>query len=83
MEPIALDDDDLRAVEEQSAAAGASIEELLRALPEDQRAAVQARVLDERDYDDIARELRCSSQVIRQRVSRGLRTLRAQVGDRQ
>src|ERR1019366_4369522 len=36
----------------------------------------QARVLDERDYEEIAAELRCSEAVVRKRVSRALRTLR-------
>ncbi|HLM84956.1 MAG TPA: RNA polymerase sigma factor [Solirubrobacteraceae bacterium] len=48
----------------------------LAALPEEQRSAIDARVLQERDYADIAGELSCSEAVVRQRVSRGLRTLR-------
>ena len=35
--------------------------------------------MDERDYDDIARELRTSEAVVRKRVSRGLAGLRARV----
>jgi RNA polymerase sigma factor (sigma-70 family) len=55
----------------------------LAGLPEEQRRAIHAHVLQERDYADIARELRCSEAVVRQRVSRGLRTLRARlVGER-
>jgi RNA polymerase sigma-70 factor (ECF subfamily) len=49
---------------------------LLESLPEDQRAAVRARVIDERDYGDIAGQLQTSEAVVRQRVSRGLRALR-------
>lgn len=49
---------------------------LLAALPPDQHAAVRARVLEERGYDEIAAELECSTAVVRQRVSRGLSTLR-------
>ncbi len=44
-------------------------------LPPEQRAAVLARVVDERDYDDIAREQDVSEALIRQRVSRGLARL--------
>jgi DNA-directed RNA polymerase specialized sigma24 family protein len=33
-------------------------------------------VIDDRDYREIARDLRCSESVVRQRVSRGLRALR-------
>lgn len=47
-------------------------------LPEAQRQALQARVVDEREYPDIARDLRCSEAVIRKRVSRALSTLRDQ-----
>ena len=45
-------------------------------LPEDQREAVRRRVLADEDYDAIARELHCSPAVVRQRVSRGIATLR-------
>jgi RNA polymerase sigma factor (sigma-70 family) len=48
-------------------------------LPEPQQQAIQAHVLHERDYAEIAGELRCSEAVVRQRVSRGLRTLRARL----
>jgi RNA polymerase sigma-70 factor (ECF subfamily) len=55
----------------------------LASLPDDQQQAITARVVDERDYPDIARELRCSEALVRQRVSRGLRTLRTRLaGDR-
>jgi RNA polymerase sigma-70 factor (ECF subfamily) len=37
---------------------------------------VQGRVLEERDYQELARTLDCSESVVRQRVSRGLRSLR-------
>jgi RNA polymerase sigma factor (sigma-70 family) len=53
-------------------------------LPDDQRAAVLARVVDERDYADIAGELKVSQAVVRQRVHRGLASLRTRLreGDR-
>jgi DNA-directed RNA polymerase specialized sigma24 family protein len=35
--------------------------------------------MEERDYEDIAKELRCSEAVVRQRVSRGLARLRRQL----
>jgi RNA polymerase sigma factor (sigma-70 family) len=50
--------------------------ELLEQLPVEQRSAIRARVLEERSYVEIALELDTSELVIRQRVSRGLRTLR-------
>jgi DNA-directed RNA polymerase specialized sigma24 family protein len=51
----------------------------LSALPTDQRAAIQARVLDERSYPDIAAELGTSEVAVRMRVSRGLATLRGRI----
>jgi RNA polymerase sigma-70 factor (ECF subfamily) len=51
----------------------------LAALPEEQQRAIDAHVLQDRDYADIAGELCCSEAVVRQRVSRGLRTLRARL----
>jgi RNA polymerase sigma-70 factor (ECF subfamily) len=51
--------------------------DLLERLPEPQREAVRARMLDELEYPEIAHGLRCSEAVVRQRVGRGMRTLRA------
>jgi RNA polymerase sigma-70 factor (ECF subfamily) len=48
-------------------------------LPAEQRDAVLARVVDERPYPEIAAEMNCSELLVRQRVSRGLRQLRAQI----
>jgi DNA-directed RNA polymerase specialized sigma24 family protein len=48
-------------------------------LPADERRAVELRVIDERDYGEIATELRCSELVVRKRVSRGLAHLREQL----
>jgi RNA polymerase sigma-70 factor (ECF subfamily) len=73
MQPITLEDPDLLRI---AALGEEPLTQLLQQLPEPQRAAVRARILDERDYEDIARELRCSEQVVRQRVSRGLAALR-------
>lgn len=78
-EPIAIVDDELLAIEERAAAGAASLDRLLAELPDEQREAIRARVLEERAYADIASHLRCSPQVVRQRVSRGLRTLRTRM----
>lgn len=51
----------------------------LASLPDEQRHAVRARVLEGYEYAEIAGELRCSEALVRQRVSRGLRTLRTQL----
>jgi len=85
MEPVPLHDGDLERVEALAdlAAGGAdALAALLEALPATQREAIVAHVLDERDYPQIARELRCSEAVVRKRVSRGLASLRARLEER-
>lgn len=72
-ERVELDDADLARVDER---VGTGLDDALASLPDDQRAAVVARFLAEEDYPVIAQRLRCSEQVVRQRVSRGLATLR-------
>jgi RNA polymerase sigma factor (sigma-70 family) len=51
----------------------------LEHLPEGQRAAVHARVVNGDGYDVIAQRLAISEQLARQRVSRGLAALRARL----
>jgi RNA polymerase sigma-70 factor, ECF subfamily len=68
--------DDLAEVELRASRGASRMEALLAELPAAQRDAVTARVVEERDYAQIAQELRCSEQVVRQRVHRGLRRLR-------
>lgn len=46
------------------------------ALSPDQAGAIRARVLEDQSYEQIAEQLRCSQQVARQHVSRGLRNLK-------
>jgi RNA polymerase sigma factor (sigma-70 family) len=75
LEPILLDDEALARVEE--IVNDGALSRALGELPETERAAVQARVVDERDYADVAQEIGCSAMVVRQRVSRGLRRIRA------
>ena len=58
------------------------VEDLLKGLPNDQRTAVRARIVDELPYQEIADRLQTSELVIRKRVSRGLATLREQLEDR-
>jgi RNA polymerase sigma factor (sigma-70 family) len=73
-----LADEELERAEELADARrmAASLDELLAGLPPDQRRAVEARVVQERPYAEIAAELDCSQGVVRQRVSRGLIALR-------
>jgi RNA polymerase sigma factor (sigma-70 family) len=47
----------------------------------DQREALYLRVLEQRDYDEIAERCGVSAQVVRARVSRGLRQLAATLSD--
>ena len=77
MERIALDDDAIERVE--SLVDDAALTEALTSLPAKQRAAIEAHVIDEREYGDVARELGCSESVVRQRVSRGLSAMRSTV----
>ena len=48
-------------------------------LPPDQRAAVRLRVIDELDYDEVAKRLDVAEPAARMRVSRALRALRTRV----
>jgi RNA polymerase sigma-70 factor (ECF subfamily) len=81
LEPVALSDADLDRVEEL-----ASLDEeilvLVEGLPGPLRQALDARVLQQRSYEEIAAELRCSQSVVRQRVSRALKSLRSQMEER-
>jgi RNA polymerase sigma-70 factor, ECF subfamily len=77
--PLTVEVDDLARVLELADAPGASVGGLLAGLPVAERAAVRARVIEERDYREIARALGCSEMVIRKRVSRGLARLRARL----
>jgi RNA polymerase sigma-70 factor (ECF subfamily) len=79
MQPIVIDDDDLARIEELEEAASYGTLELLGELAGDQREAITGRVLEGRDYSELAGELGCSEMVVRKRVSRGLRSLRNQV----
>ena len=79
LEPEVLDDVDLARVDELADSSGQAVLELVERLPERQREAVRSRVLEDRDYADIADKLECSELVARQHVSRGLARLRDQL----
>jgi RNA polymerase sigma factor (sigma-70 family) len=76
MQPIVLDDGDLETLEMLDDTPAL---EAIETLPEDQRSAILARHVDGEPYAAIAERLACSESVVRQRVSRGLRTLRARL----
>jgi RNA polymerase sigma factor (sigma-70 family) len=77
MEPIVLDDAALLRVEERADSGEGRLRQELEGLPEKTRAALLARLVEEREYGEIAARLQCSEQVVRQRVHRGLKQLRA------
>lgn len=77
VEPIAAEDDQLERIEQLLSDSRATIvDEALADLPEAERNAVVAHVVDERPYAEIAARSAVSEQVIRKRVSRGLGRLR-------
>jgi RNA polymerase sigma factor (sigma-70 family) len=80
LEPLVFSDEDLERVEQRAAAAdgGAALLELEQ-LSAEQRGAIEGRVLEETEYDELARRLRCSESVVRKRVSRGLAELRTRM----
>ena len=80
MDPLVVTDDVLQAIE-QVAAAQSDVLDLLDELPEEQRLAIEGRVVDELDYAELSRRLSCSESVVRQRVSRGLRALRRRIDE--
>ena len=79
MARIELTDEMLERVEALADAASANVEVALAGLPVDQRTAVRARVLDDYGYDEIAAAHGVSEPTARQRVSRGLASLRARL----
>lgn len=81
MRPLELGEDDLERVEALASAAESAVVAAVEALPEAEREAVRARIVEERAYRELAVELRCSESVVRQRVSRGLTRIRAQMSE--
>jgi RNA polymerase sigma factor (sigma-70 family) len=80
---IELDDDELERILAfaESESTAVQLTEALGALPPDQRAALNARVLEEQDYDAIARSSGTAEATIRKRVSRALGSLRNAMGE--
>jgi RNA polymerase sigma factor (sigma-70 family) len=77
MEAIVLDDAGLEQIDERAGRGESKLLQALGELPEATRSALIARLLEEQDYGQIATRLQCSEQVVRQRVHRGLKKLRA------
>jgi RNA polymerase sigma factor (sigma-70 family) len=81
MAPLDLTDEGLERIE-ALAGADSALAAALAELPDDQRTAVQARVVEERGYEEIALAAHTSASVIRKRVSRGLADMRARLEER-
>jgi RNA polymerase sigma-70 factor (ECF subfamily) len=79
MAPLAITDEVLERVQALNSPAMG----LVDGLPAAEQLAVRARVVEDRDYEGIARDLQCSEAVVRKRVSRGLSTLRREMEDAQ
>jgi RNA polymerase sigma factor (sigma-70 family) len=79
MPVLELGDSDLERIDELLDPHLQRAGELLEGLPIEQREAIRSRVIEERDYSEIAASVRCSQHVIRKRVSRGLTTMRTQL----
>lgn len=75
MPPVVLEDEVLERIERLGG--DDRVAALLQRLSPDQARAVRARIIDEQPYGRITAEVRCSESVVRQRVSRGLATLRS------
>jgi RNA polymerase sigma-70 factor (ECF subfamily) len=74
---LTVEDEDLEIIRQIADRQDGGASHLLAELPVDERHAVRARVIEERDYREIATSLGCSDMVVRKRVSRGLARLRA------
>ena len=81
MRPLGLHDDDLDRVEALASSARSAVLEAVEALPANEREAVRARIIEQREYREVAADLRCSESVVRQRVSRGLSRVRSQMSE--
>jgi RNA polymerase sigma-70 factor (ECF subfamily) len=79
---IVLDDEQYERIERLASLDVSSelLTDALDDLPADQRDAVLAHVVDEHSYDELSRAMDISAAGARQRVSRGLATLRDRLG---
>jgi RNA polymerase sigma-70 factor, ECF subfamily len=78
MPPLIVDDEAIERIEEVASLNG-SLVGWLAELSTPVRTAVAGRVLDEREYAELAESLACSENVVRQRVRRGLARLRSRL----
>lgn len=76
LEPIELTDADVTETESLAVQGRRSVMTIVETLPDGERDAIKARVVEERPYGEIAANLKCSELVVRKRVSRGLARVR-------
>jgi RNA polymerase sigma-70 factor (ECF subfamily) len=76
MSPLTLGDESIERIDRLGSGGVAA---MLESLSPAQREAIDARVLREEPYAEIASQLGCSESVVRQRVSRGIRRLRTKL----
>jgi RNA polymerase sigma-70 factor (ECF subfamily) len=76
VERVQVSDESLAAIEELR---NCGALELLEGLPEDQREAVRARVIEQVEYHELALSAAISPELARKRVSRGLAALRKRI----
>lgn len=77
---VELDDEQLALIAERGRV---DLRAALALIPAEQREAVLRHVVLDESYTAIAADLRCSEQVVRKRVSRGLASLRANLEERE
>ena len=77
MERRAIGDDDARMIR---LLADDAATVLVTDLPDEQRSAITARIVEDRPYSEVAAATHSSEAAVRQRVSRGLQTLRQRMG---
>lgn len=81
LEPVEVGDDDATQIAElaQLVELRGAVESALGSLKAEYRDAVRARILDQRSYSEIAAELGTTEDVVRARVSRGLKKLKKEL----
>jgi RNA polymerase sigma-70 factor, ECF subfamily len=70
--PIRSYEDEFEAVDERISASGPGLAAALESLPDEQRDALELRIVEERSYRDIASALACSEVAARLRVMKAL-----------
>jgi len=81
LQVLSLDDEDQARIVELAGLADVcrDVRDRLEEIPEEQRSALQLRVVDELPYPEVASRLQVSEEAARARVSRALRRLSAQL----